>query len=92
MPSRRMANQLAYGGTGRRTYGQSQTATNIPFPAKRLFEQFKQLRYKAPARTLVCQQRGVRREVLFAKRVAGFRRSPGRGGGYRRRPESQYGC
>lgn len=50
------------------------------------------LQLAVPERVLFCQQRKVRKEVLFAKRVAGRRRSPGRGGTYRRRAESQWRC
>lgn len=50
------------------------------------------LQIREPRVTLFCQQRRERREVLFAKKVAGFRRSPGRGGTYRRRAESQWRC
>lgn len=61
-------------------------------PAKRLFRDLEKLRIREPKVVLFCQQRRERREVLFAKRVAGFRRSPGRGGTYRRRAESQWRC
>jgi len=50
------------------------------------------LSYRAPFKTLECARRGIRREVLFARRIAGRRRSPGRGGSYRRRPESLFAC
>jgi len=72
-------------GLARPSYG-------VLTPVQAQLSALKQLRYKVPARTLVCHQRAVRREVLFARRVAGYRRSPGQGGSYRRRPESQYGC
>lgn len=86
-PGARRLGQLPRSGR----YGQ--VSRNIYSPAKRLgVEELSRLRYRAPARTLVCAQRGVRREVLFARRVAGFKRSPGRGGKYHRRQESQYGC
>jgi len=48
--------------------------------------------YRQPLKVLDCARRGIRREVLFARRVAGRRASPGRGGTYRRRPESLYSC
>lgn len=48
----------------------------------------------APASVRFCIQRKQRKEVLFAKGVAGKnkRRSPGRGGGYRRSAKSNYRC
>lgn len=49
-------------------------------------------RMAVPEKVLFCQQRKERREVLFSLGVAGSRRSPGRGGSYRRRPESFYRC
>lgn len=76
-----------------RTSGIPQPIYGVASPLKARLKALKGLRYRFPARTLVCHQRQVRKEVLFARRVAGFRRSaPGRGGSYRRRPESQYGC
>lgn len=68
-----------------------------PLPTKRLafrygYAQLQRLRIQAPRAVLFCQQRQVRKEVLFAKRVAGLKRSPGRGGTYRRRQESRWGC
>lgn len=81
--------------SGRHSISVGGSARHAPRPSQSIKAGFKilaRLQYRAPARTLVCQQRGVRKEVLFARRVAGFRRSPGRGGGYRRRQESQYGC
>lgn len=77
----------------RRTYGRPGSQRQLPFPAKRLgFSDLKKLRIKEPKVVLFCQQRRERREVLFAKKVAGYRRSPGRGGTYRRRAESQWRC
>lgn len=69
----------------------------FPLPAKRLSkrQQYKALatlQIRAPRATLFCQQRRERKEVLFAKKIAGFKKSPGRGGSYRRRPESQWRC
>jgi hypothetical protein len=44
-------------------------------------------------RQRVCLQRSQRREVLFARRIAGRHlRSPGRGGSYRRGLMSQWSC
>lgn len=68
-----------------------------PLPAKRLskrqqYKALSRLQIRKPAVTLFCQQRRERREVLFSKKIAGFKRSPGRGGSYRRRPESQWRC
>lgn len=55
-------------------------------PAVELFK-------KTPAGQSICSRRGERREVLFAGRIAGFRgRSPGRGGSYKRTPESTTVC
>lgn len=46
-----------------------------------------------PSRVYFCVKRKQRREVLFARKVAGhFRRSPGRGGSYRRTQSSYYRC
>lgn len=41
-----------------------------------------------------CGSRLMRRGVLFANRIAGknMRRSPGRGGGYKRNQMSEFGC
>lgn len=41
-----------------------------------------------------CRSRLMRRGVLFANRIAGknMRRSPGRGGGYKRNQLSEFGC
>jgi len=39
-----------------------------------------------------CVQRKVRKGVLFAMKVAGQRRSPGKGGTYQRRRESAWSC
>lgn len=69
----------------------------LPSPAKRLskrqqYKALSTLQIRAPRATLFCQQRRERKEVLFAKKIAGFKRSPGRGGTYRRRPESQWRC
>ena len=72
-------------GLARPSYG-------VVHPIQAQLTALKRLRYRFPATTLICHQRAVRREVLFARRVAGYRRSPGRGGTYHRRPESQYGC
>lgn len=50
-------------------------------------------RLQAKPYQLFCVKRKVRRSVLFAKRVAGYkRRSPGSGGGYRRSITSQWRC
>lgn len=96
---------VAPGGWGRapikafQSYSPGERRSGIPpvrpgsrSPLQAGFKALAKLQFKAPARTLVCHQRSVRREVLFARRVAGFKRSPGRGGSYHRRPESQYGC
>lgn len=40
----------------------------------------------------VCLARVVRRQVLFAKGIGGFRRSPGGSGGYRRTEKSSVRC
>lgn len=59
-------------------------------------QQFKALRVlqiKAPERVLFCARRGVRKEVLFAKGVAGRRGgSPGRRGRYFRNQNSAWRC
>lgn len=66
--------------------------------AKRLSrpQQFKALRVlqiKAPERVLFCARRQVRKEVLFARQVAGRAgRSPGRRGRYFRNQNSQWRC
>lgn len=55
------------------------------------FAEFNRLR--ADPRTSMCVRRSQRREVLFARRVAGrVGRSPGRGGGYSRNVHSQWSC
>lgn len=48
----------------------------------------------AEARHSVCLRRARRREMLFKMRVAGknLRKSPGKGGTYRRTEESEYTC
>lgn len=68
-------------------------------PYKRLSDKksgyaiLRQLSYLNPERVLVCARRAVRREVLFALGIGGHRRrSPGRGGGYRRTEESNWRC
>lgn len=66
-------------------------------PAERLsrrygYAQLSELRIRAPKATLFCQKRKVRQEVLFAKQVAGRRRSPGRGGTYKRNGNSLWRC
>lgn len=59
-------------------------------------QQFKALRLleiKAPRRVLFCARRQVRKEVLFARKVAGRRGgSPGRRGRYLRNANSQWRC
>lgn len=78
---------------GRRSGRPQQRSRTIYPPAKRLgFAQLQRLQIREPKVVLFCQQRRERREVLFAKRVAGRKASPGRGGTYRRRPESQWRC
>lgn len=49
---------------------------------------------KALATHSHCRSRLTRRGVLFANRIAGknMRRSPGRGGGYKRNQLSEFGC
>lgn len=49
---------------------------------------------RVPSAVWFCLKRKQRRQVLFARRVAGWRRkrSPGRGGSYRRTPNSAYRC
>jgi len=69
--------RVFYPSTGRKI------ATNRDSPLKLL-------RFTSPARVVLCVKRGIRREVLFAQKVAGFKgRSPGP---YRRTQNSQYGC
>lgn len=53
---------------------------------------FNALKVPYPGRVEFCLRRKQRREVLFAKQVAGFRRSPGRGGSYVRSPFSSWSC
>lgn len=51
------------------------------------------LTLRAPSKVRFCVQRHTRREVLFARKVAGYKhRSPGSGGRYNRRAESSYRC
>lgn len=51
------------------------------------------LTINAPSKVRFCVQRHTRREVLFARKVAGYKhRSPGSGGRYIRRAESSYRC
>lgn len=49
---------------------------------------------RLPQRVAFCVRRKIRRQVLFSRKVAGFnrRRSPGRGGGYRRSQSSSWSC
>lgn len=56
--------------------------------------QLRELRVRHPARDVLCVRRLQRKQVLFAKRVAGhkLRRSPGRGGSYHRTEWSSYRC
>lgn len=56
------------------------------------FVQLKKLGFRNPGIVVDCARRKVRREVLFSRRVAGRRRSPGRGGTYRRREVSNWRC
>lgn len=49
-------------------------------------------RLRADPRVAFCQRRKERREILFAKRIAGRKRSPGRGGTYHRNVMSQWSC
>lgn len=58
------------------------------------WRQFRALSVRVPERVAFCVRRRTRREVLFAKRVAGrnTRRSPGRGGTYHRSQESSWSC
>lgn len=55
------------------------------------YAELKSLRMRAPARVLFCQQRKERREVLFAKKRAGFGGSAKKRR-WRRTQNSQYGC
>lgn len=48
--------------------------------------------YRVLSEPSVCRKRAVRQQVLFAKDVAGRRRSPGRGGTYRRTERSNETC
>lgn len=50
------------------------------------------LEIRAPVRTLFCVRRKVRREVLFARAIAGRRGLRGRGGSYRRNQNSVWRC
>lgn len=52
------------------------------------------LHRKIPAKHNVCSIRSERRSALFAIRKAGngFRKSPGKGGSYRRTPDSETTC
>lgn len=82
----------------RRLYTVRRVAKNV---TRTLLDQVAGDIYRVPAIELfkktpavsVCSRRGERREVLFAARVAGYRgRSPGRGGSYKRTPESTQVC
>lgn len=55
---------------------------------------FRKLKVQAPSRVAFCVRRVVRRQVLFASRIAGNhkRLSPGRGGQYRRNAFSSWSC
>lgn len=53
---------------------------------------FNRLSVRVPGRVQFCVQRKQRREVLFAREIAGFRRSPGAGGHYRRNEDSNWRC
>lgn len=56
------------------------------------YDQLKRLAFPNPAVVLVCARRKIRREVMFANRVAGYKRSPGAGGSYRRSKNSSWRC
>lgn len=57
-------------------------------------ELFKKEDWRPPAKLNVCSQRDDRRRALFALRVAGYglKRSPGKGGSYKRKVESTQSC
>lgn len=79
-----------YGTPGGARFGLRARGT-LP-PAKRVGP-WHRLQVRVPEVTLFCQQRRERKEVLFAKGVAGRSGgSPGRRGTYRRRAESQWRC
>lgn len=66
-------------------------------PAERVSKRYgyavlSDLRVQAPKATLFCQRRAVRKEVLFARGVAGRKASPGRGGRYKRNGDSRWRC
>lgn len=69
----------------RRWYALAERLPAPPVPRVHRFEDVRQV--------LECVRRHSRREVLFARQVAGRRgRSPGRRGHYRRNGGSSYGC
>lgn len=67
-----------------------------PFASQRRLAQswraFNVLAVPVPRKVAFCVRRHVRRSVLFATGVAGRRRSPGRGGSYRRTESSAWRC
>lgn len=77
---------------GARRYGQKpSTPLAERISRSQSFAELKQLRVRAPARTLFCAQRRERREVLFAKNRAGYRGSAKKRS-WHRNQNSQYGC
>lgn len=60
----------------------------------RILREIKDSLTQIPGVRSVCQARGLRRRILFGSRVAGrnIRRSPGRGGTYRRTADSSTTC
>lgn len=64
----------------------------VPKPFSNVLNVLRVVRMAKPKRVLFCVRRKIRREVLFAFKVASKRRSPGRGGSYRRTVESNFRC
>lgn len=62
--------------------------------SRRSWKQFNVVRVRVPERERFCVARGVRKQVLFARGVAGRNRrfSPGRGGTYHRNAWSSWRC
>lgn len=63
----------------------------LPLQAQRPWHLFNVVPASSPAVSF-CVRRRVRKEVLFAKHVAGRKRSPGRGGSYNRTAFSSVRC
>lgn len=70
--------------------------THSPLQAKRRligWQSFRELHVPQPKRQAFCISRLTRKQVLFAKQIAGHRkRSPGAGGHYKRTYLSSYTC